>query len=447
MKLKKTIALLLCVVMAIGLISGCSKNATKDNNTTGAAPSKGGDSKGVENITWMFWDDLNATQDLMSKEYGETVKRFNTKYAGKYHVNVVTTKLADYSTKLNALIAANQTPDVMICNPGPNMTQYVNAGVVMDLTDKLKNDKDWYNSFTTNIFDRLTYNGKIYGVPLNFASALVFYNKDIFKKAGVDVPTTWTEFIAASKKIKAAGYDPLSVSASTAWCLSMIAGYLCDREGGPDNLAGIANGTVKWTDQSFLNAATKLKELSAYFQPTYVGDSNDQATANFYNGQAAMLVQGSWAIAQINGSAPAMEDKTGVFRFPAIEGGADPNRWIVKTDNLLVSKNTKHVDACIALLKEFTGDTAQKRTAEVAGKMPITNVKVDYSVAPKELSYVQESMKTLSGTFGFYNESLASVEAGDVFDNSMVSIVMGDLTPKQGLEQIQKYYDDNVYKK
>ncbi|MFQ7552988.1 MAG: hypothetical protein ACLRMZ_25260 [Blautia marasmi] len=55
-----------------------------------------------------------------------------------------------------------------------------------------------------------------------------------------------------------------------------------------------------------------------------------------------MLVQGSWAIAQINGNNPDFESKCGVFQFPGIDGANDPNRMIVKTDNLLMSSTTEH---------------------------------------------------------------------------------------------------------
>ncbi|BBF44694.1 sugar ABC transporter sugar-binding protein [Lachnospiraceae bacterium KM106-2] len=452
MKAKKLWGILLSVVMVMTLLSGCGKG----NNTKGDQKTSTGDTlkeaasespakKGDKIITWMFWDDLEATTDLMSKQYAEVIKRFNKADNG-YHCNVVTTNLEEYDTKLNALIAAGQAPDVWICNPGPNMKQYVDAGVVMDLTDILNKDTKWKNSFSEGMFSNLTYDNKIMAIPTNFAAACVFYNKDIFKKAGVEIPKTWDDFIAACKKIKAAGYSPISISAGTSWCLSMVAGYLCDREGGPDNLEGINNGTAKWTDKSFVEAAKKLKDLSAYFQPTYVGDSNDQATANFYKGNAAMLVQGSWAIAQINGNNAKMQDKCGVFQFPGITGGADPNRWIVKTDNLLVSKNTKNKDACIALLKAFTDETAQKATAEIAGKMPSCKVDIDYSKAPKQLKDVQDCMKTVTGTLDFYNESLATVEAGKEFDNKMVSIVMGDMSVQDGLAALQKFYDDNIKK-
>ena len=82
----------------------------------------------TEEIKWMFWDDLEATEDLVSKGYKDVIDRFNTEYEGKYHVTPITTNLEEYDGKLNALIAAGQTPDVYICNPGPNMDVYVNAG-------------------------------------------------------------------------------------------------------------------------------------------------------------------------------------------------------------------------------------------------------------------------------------------------------------------------------
>ena len=118
------------------------------------------------------------------------------------------------------------------------------------------------------------------------------------------------------------------------------------------------------------------------------------ATANFYNGEAAILVQGSWAIAQINGFNPDFESKCGVFQFPGVE------RVIAKSDSLAMSSSTKNPEACIALMKYFTDDTAQKYTAEVGGKIPVTNVEYDASVAPAQLGYVMDVFSNATGTFG-----------------------------------------------
>ena len=451
---KKLFSGFLATSLVVGSLAGCSVSTdtgATDNSDKSQAEGSSAEVKATgdeEQITWMFWDNMEATEDLITKGYKDVIDRFNETYKGTYYCNVVTTNLEEYDTKLNALVASGNTPDVFICNPGPNLTQYVDAGVAADLTDLLEKDNtEWYNSFTDGIFERITYDGKIMAVPTNFAAACVFYNTDIFKEAGVEVPKTYDDLIDVCKKIKEAGYTPISCSAGTAWCLSMVAGYLCDREGGPDNLAQVNAGTLDWTSKSFLDAGYKLQELSQYFQDSAAGDSNDQATANFYNGDAAMLVQGSWAIAQINGNNPEFEDKCGIFQFPKIEGGSDPNRMIVKTDNLVMSADTKSKDACIALMKMFTDETSQKYTAEVAGKIPVTNVEIDYDKAPKQFAYIGDILKNVTGTLGFYNESLASVEAGDTFDDAMVDIFLGNATPEEALEKVQDYFVKNVWNK
>ena len=428
------------------LLVGCG-NSADSADAPAADSSESSDSAatassdGAEEITWMFWDDLNATEDLISLGYKDVVDRFNKDYEGKYHVTPITTNLEEYYTKLNALVASNETPDCFIVSPGPNLDAYVDPGVAADLTDDLKAD-GWLDTFNggEGAFSQQTYDGKIYAVPLNIAAACVFYNTEMFEKAGIStMPTDWDGFIDACDKLQAAGYTPLSISAGTAWCLSMLAGYLCDAEG--VDLDAIDAGTAHWTDANVVAAANKMLELSKYFQPTAAGDTNDVATANFYNEEAAMLIQGSWAIAQINGSNPDFEDKCGVFAFPGTNG-----RVIAKSDSLAMSANTEHKDAVLAFMKYFTDDTAQKYTAEVGGKIPVTKVDYDADKAPAQLAYVMDVFSNASSTFGFYNESLASTEAGSTFDDAMVSIYLG--TPvEEGLQTIEDFYVNNVWNK
>ena len=450
---KKLLSVILSVAMVASLLAGCGGKtetttestastesaATEKTESTGeAAPAASGE---VQEITWMFWDDLDATEDLISKGYKETVDRFNKDYEGVYHVTPITTNLEEYYPKLNALVAAGETPDCFIVSPGPNLDVYVDPGVAADLSDYLKAD-GWMDTFNggEGAFSQQTYDGKIYAVPLNIAAACVFYNTEMFATAGItEMPTDWDGMLDACQKLQDAGYTPLTISAGTAWCLSMLAGYLCDSEG--VDLDALNGGTASWLDANVVSAANKMVEISKYFQPTAAGDTNDVATANFYNEEAAMLIQGSWAIAQINGSNPAFEEKCGVFAFPGTDG-----RVIAKSDSLAMSASTKSPEAVIAFMKYFTDDTAQKYTAEVGGKIPVTKVEYDASKAPAQLAYVMDVFGNAKSTFGFYNESLASTEAGSTFDDAMVSIYLG--TPvEEGLQTVEDFYKNNVWNK
>ncbi|MBQ5311447.1 MAG: extracellular solute-binding protein, partial [Oscillospiraceae bacterium] len=219
---RRILATLMSAATIATTLAGCNSSAPAP------APSSGGDpapaatqapaSGEVQEIQWMFWDDLNATSDLISLGYKDTIDRFNKDYEGKYHVTPVTTNLEEYYNKLNALVAAGETPDVFIVSPGPNLTDYVAPGVIAPLDDYLADG--WKSTFTSDaVFTQQTYDGKIYAIPLNTAAACCFYNTEMFEKAGAKVPTNWDEMIDACDKLQAAGYTPITISAGTAWCL------------------------------------------------------------------------------------------------------------------------------------------------------------------------------------------------------------------------------------
>ncbi len=453
MKMKKFLSLAMTTVLSASMLAGCG-GTTGGNGGGNAGGSNAGGAAGgsgeVQEITFMVWDDLNASEDLITKGYKDSIDRFNKDYEGVYHCTPITTNLEEYYNKLNALVAGNETPDVFIVSPGANMNDYVIPGIAEKLDDYLAAD-GWKETFTSDaVFAGGTYgdeakNGAgIYAIPLNIAAACVFYNTEMFADAGASVPKTFDELLDACQKLQDKGYTPITISAGTAWCLSMVAGYLCDRNG--LNLNDVKDHTTDWMDPKVINAGKQIQELSKYFQPTAAGDDNDIATAAFYNGQAAILIQGSWAIGQINGSCEeGFAEKVGVFAFPAVSGSsADPNRVIAKSDSLCMSASSQHKDAAIALMKYFVDDTAQKYTAEQGGKIPVTKVQYDETVAPPELAYVMDVFKSANATFGFYNESLYDTEAGSTFDNCFVEIFKGT-DPAEALKPIQQYYEENVW--
>ena len=229
MKLKRVLATVLSAAMVLSCLAGCgsstadtsagstSSSASTDSASTDSASADSGE---VQEITWMFWDDLNATEDLISIGYKETIDRFNKDYEGKYHVTPITTNLEEYYTKLNALVAAGETPDVFIASPGANLNDYALTGVAAKLDDYLADG--WKDTFTSDaVFAGGTYSDGIYAVPLNIAAACVFYNTEMFEKAGAEVPKTFDELLTSCQKLQDAGYTPITISAGTAWCLSL----------------------------------------------------------------------------------------------------------------------------------------------------------------------------------------------------------------------------------
>ena len=79
---RKAVSVLVSLSMTAGLLVGVPMTAAADED--------------VQEITWMFWDDLDTTTDLISLGFKDTVDRFNEDYEGVYHVTPITTQLEEY---------------------------------------------------------------------------------------------------------------------------------------------------------------------------------------------------------------------------------------------------------------------------------------------------------------------------------------------------------------
>jgi multiple sugar transport system substrate-binding protein len=140
-------------------------------------------------ITYAFWD---------ANQQPAIDKQIAAYQALHPNVTVQTevTPWTDYWTKLQTALAGGAGPDVLWMN-GPNFPVYAAAGALAPLTV----DVSQYPQSLVNLY---TYNGQLYGVPKDFDTIALYYNKALFDKAGVAYPTgdwTWDDLRAAAKKL------------------------------------------------------------------------------------------------------------------------------------------------------------------------------------------------------------------------------------------------------
>jgi len=107
-------------------------------------------------------------------------------------------------------------PDILGLGNGDAHQLGAREGYLVPLTQYLEEEnpynpgKSWMDSFYESVWDNAEdpVYGDLWTVPINFFTVRLFYNKDIFRKAGVDVPKTWKEFLEVQRKIKEAGFIP-----------------------------------------------------------------------------------------------------------------------------------------------------------------------------------------------------------------------------------------------
>ena len=178
--------------------------------------------------------------------------------------------------------------------------------------------------------DAFKVDGKVVGVPFEMGEVAFYYNKKLFEKAGVKAEDikTWDDFLAAVKKLKAAGITPIVVGAGEKWPMHFYYSYLVMRIGGEHALADAKAGKDGgFKNATFVEAGKRLRELAALepFQPGYLSTTHADSAGIFGDGKAAMDLMGDWLLGmQAPNSASGKglpEEDIGILSFPIVPGG------------------------------------------------------------------------------------------------------------------------------
>jgi multiple sugar transport system substrate-binding protein len=161
--------------------------------------------------------------------------------------------------------------------------------------------------------------GQVSGFPYSSFVWPIWYNQALFDQAGVDIPTTYDDLVTASAALRAAGIQPFAIAGGD-WpgnnFLTWIAQQYLDAEG---SAALAANGDFCSPDA--LKGLELLSEMTrnGVFIDDAAGYTADTMTSAYFNGDAAMMPSGSWAI---SGAPDDIIENTVLGGFPVPDGGA-----------------------------------------------------------------------------------------------------------------------------
>lgn len=181
-------------------------------------------------------------------------------------------------------------------NHGRQAEELVEAGLMLDLTD-IAEAGGWRDVVNpVRLLDSCTVDGKVYCVPVNIHSPQwLWLSHDAFKKAGIDVPADWFEFVSAAPKLTEAGIVPLAMGQQS-WQTNLAFGAIMVAVGGTDlyldvltNKNAEAAGSAEMTKVFEAFAAARLLSEGSNVQ-----DWN-QATNLVITGKAGGQIHGDWA--------------------------------------------------------------------------------------------------------------------------------------------------------
>ena len=247
-------------------------------------------------------------------------------------IDVVQNQVADADTLIRTLLVKDRTPDVITLNANGNFGRLAQAGVFHDFSDDPV--LDTINPAVQEILADLgTFGDEVNGLGyVNNANGII-YNVDIFEEQGLEVPETFDELIAVCEQLQDAGITPFYGTLADSWTVlpsfNALGAYPAQddffeqmREEGED----VGPDSAVSFEKDFPEVLDQQAQLYSYAQEGYRGRTYDDGNAAIANGDAAMLMQGIWAVNPIKGINPDVN--LGIFPYP---GSDDPD------DRLLVS--------------------------------------------------------------------------------------------------------------
>ena len=371
---RKSLSMLLAGAVCIGGLSACSTSSKEASGTEakGQEASKEGQ---VEIIFATSWVGVSSSKewfhnrlDAFNKEYGDEIKVNVEEIAGDQA----------YVDKMKVLYSSDALPDVIAAG-GYNLIDTMQDKFV-DLTPYI--DEEWKNSIDEKCWEVNSRDGNIYGAPISKQVIGYFYNKDLFKKAGIEKPaSTWEEFFQDCDKLKAAGITPLSMdTADSGWVTSLMLGAIV---GQTEEGEKFMNTSLPkdYNQDYFVNAVSDIQKMfNEYTSTDAIGGAYENAAGNFFTEQTAIIANGPWMVGDFYDTDKVEEgfaDKIGVAAFPG-----DVMYDAGKIGFNVAAKTEEKRKAAATFVKFMTNEDSQKANVEITGEIPCLKKEVATNVYP-----------------------------------------------------------------
>jgi N,N'-diacetylchitobiose transport system substrate-binding protein len=348
---------------AVGAVAALALTACSSGSGGGAQASD-------ESGTLTVWLQTDAQQGWPAAVAAATTA-FNAKHP-KVHVDVQYQNWGDHLTKLDAALAGQTPPDVVELG-NTEMTKYMAAGALADLTSK-KGSFDNSSTWLKSLEDSSTFDGKLYGVPYYAGSRAVIYRKDYMTKAGIAAaPTSLDEFKADNAKLMAAYASNPKFSAfyfpGKYWYGAMsfvydYGGQIATQDGGQ------WKGTLDSSEAQ--QGLTELKGIvDASSKADKTGDEAKQDQA-FAAGNIAQIYGNGWEVGVIvdpKAGDPKLKPQLSAFPMPSHNAGQMAPAFLGGSD-LAVTAKSKKVDLAAEWINDYVGNTNMTTIVNTAGVLP-----------------------------------------------------------------------------
>lgn len=354
----------------------------------------------------------------------------------KTHPNVTIEKIPVESS-----VYADQLVKMFAANDPPEIVQYltalfykaVDAGWLDPMDDRLQKT-DIPKSWAPYLLDAGRPGGKSYGVWVSGSPYAMMYNKKMFQEANVQVPKTPDEFLAASKALTKKGPDG-NVS-QFGYSLTTKMDNNAYIYGTQQFVIGMGGS---WGKDGKPTAADPLNKKGIELERDMIkagvvpmGADRIQAREIFWQGKAAMILEGPWVMTSVRSENPKLLPDVGVTLIPF------PKQVSGSSNGFAIAKNQKQKELAWEFIQMVTSEEWMKKFGEMAGVTPARQGALSQKALQNApwLSAFADVEKQGVGTVtpgmeGYYND------IAKIVSNRVSDVFFGNKSSDQALSEIQ----------
>ena len=381
--LKKTL-LVLTLTTVFGSLSACG----------GTTDTPDVDESGNTIVSIMFHVDEKSAEGIA---YKKRIKEFNDQYASqkikaKAKYIARTSGASAYETELMNNQVEGTLVDI-ITYDSPNCASYAKSGLLYDITNLISSENK--NDFITTSL----YEGRVYGLPIQESSAGFYYNKNIFRNAGIDVsgytvdnPWTFNQFKEVCQQLKNANVIPVDMrfdATKDETAPYMLYPFIYAAGGSFTSEDGYT-ATNYFNSQNSINGFQFLKDLITNGYSSYSIGSTD-----FFTGKVGMYLSSGWTIPELDRNYPQMfpnRDSWGLLPYPKdVKAASATGSWCFGITN----NHKKDKKAAVELLNFLTSTESSKTITDATGMIPARkSVETSYADNSPEKILMEQLQKT-----------------------------------------------------
>lgn len=425
--MKKRILSLLAAASMLTLLTACGgKNNSSEKGTT---------DKGEKTITVMASGVQDGSQGIFLKEFKSIIEKDHPGY------KVETTLLPDdqYYTALKSKLSTGQAPDIFLVQPkkasASSVEEMAKAGYIEDLSD-LKN----WNKLVDQAKADMSYKEKPYAVSSSIGVLGTWYNKDIFEKNNITLPTNWDEFLSACQKLKDAGVTPIVMGDKDSYMIQFGMYQIAANQVYPNNEKfddKLYSGKTKFTDKEWVKTVSMYKELydKKYVSDNSLGLGQPQAQQIFKDQKAAMIFDGDF-------SYPAFKDVSFSLGFMALPANESGSTYIAAATSAgyAISSKSSHKKLLKSVFNDMTDGNSELYTAFKNTASSFTTFK-DEKLSNEVFNSVLPAFES-NHSYYWCNQAWPSGTETEMQSKFSEMIGTNKLKPKDVTDAMQKKFEE-----